>query len=134
MLLTVPHAFYLSLAVAAARRILQKASPSRETPGESQYDILLFHEDGQSVFVATCETRRSALELDSCLRQATGGTPFYTRLRPNVYVDPDEEFTNGADAFRLEPDDFRKGTAGFTGEFIASFNSRLSAFTSPRSV
>lgn len=133
MLLTVPLAFYLSLTVSAARRILRKAAPSRETPGESQFNLWLYHTDGQSAFVATCETRSAARALDHALQPVLNNTPFYTKLQPNKFVDPSERFTNGADAFLLEQDDFSDDTPGFSMEFMDRFNRRLSSFTSPSS-
>ena len=131
MLLTVPQAFYLSLAVAAARRIIRKAAPSREPHGESQYNLWLYHRDGQSAFVATCKTRPDALALEHALQPALRYTPFYTKLDRNRSVDPSELFINGVDAFLLEQDDFCRDTPGFSVEFMNRFNSRLSSFTRP---
>lgn len=133
--MTAKSAFLIAIAIQAlrktARRIADRANPSGDTPGK-QYEIWLYHTDGQAAYIATCETRRAALKLDNCLRQATEDTPFYTKLLPNRYIVPPDDFTNGAAAFILERDDFRYETDGFSTEFIASFNSRLSSFTSPR--
>ena len=130
MLLTVPQAFYLSLLVSAARRIADKARPAGDTPG-MQYNLWLYHRDGQSAFVATCKTRPDALALEHALQPALRYTPFYTKLDPNRSVDPSELFINGVDAFLLEQDDFCRDTPGFSVEFMNRFNSRLSSFTRP---